>query len=100
MNIDIKLKLSVQRALLGAIPSGLRAVSIEAKDSVIFLRSIFDSEKAKNENWETLSMVGTEIISDFPNFKISEEFITLSGTTKDMNHLKNLVFMRQETFFD
>ncbi len=97
MNIDSKLRLSAQRALLDAVPVGLRAVSIEIKEGMIFLRSIFESQKSKDEHWESLSIAGIEIISDFPDHKITEEFLINDDITQKMKHHKHLVFMRKET---
>ena len=95
MNMDINLRLSAQRALLDAVPIGLRAVSVEHKENMILVRSIFASQQSKDEHWESLSIAGTEIISDFPDYKIKEEFLV--NTEHKMNHLKHLVFMRKET---
>ncbi len=95
MNIDTSLRLSAQRALLDAVPVGLRAVSVEAKENMIFVRSIFDSQQSKDKHWESLSIAGTEIISDFPDYNIKEEFLV--NTEHKMKHLKHLVFMRKET---
>ena len=97
MSIDISLRLSAQKALLDAVPIGLRAVSIETKNAMIFFRCIFDSQQSKDDYWESLSIAGTEIISDFPDFKIFEEFLVNNDFNHIMKHFKHLVFMRKET---
>jgi len=100
MDIDISLRLSAQRALLDAIPNGLRAVSVEAKEQTILFRCIFEDVDSKEKHWELLSVAGTEIISDFSDHKIAEEYLVDDGPRQKIKHLKHLVFMRKESSID
>jgi hypothetical protein len=59
------LLLSLQRALLGAVPHSLRAVTCNWEGTKIKLRFVFDGE-IDEEDYETAGIVGTEVIADFP----------------------------------
>lgn len=90
------LKISGQRALWGNIPEGLRAVSIEAENSVIKWRCIFGSSQYKEQNWELLSVAAAEVVADFTACSnIEEEYLVVSPPLK-MNHLEHLLFLRHE----
>lgn len=92
---NTNIRLSAQRALLGAIPSTLRAVSIEVSSQIIRIRNIFDDGCTESEK-ELLSAVGAEIASDFPEVhKIEEEFLVIPKH-EPMQHFENLVFLRYE----
>jgi hypothetical protein len=56
--------LSVQRALLGAVPSSLRGVACGWNDKQITLRFIFDGPIDPDEE-QDMNVVGTEVIADF-----------------------------------
>lgn len=89
------IRLSAQRALLGAVPSCLRAVSVEVEGTVVRMRSIFDFG-ASDADKELLSVTSTEIIADFSSpFTIEEELLVLP-TTQPMVHLTHLVYLRHE----
>jgi hypothetical protein len=69
--------LSVQRALLGAVPHNLRAVTCNWVGTEIKLRFVFDGE-IDEENYESAGIVGTEVVADFPSpWTISEEIVRL-----------------------
>jgi hypothetical protein len=93
-NLHIEIRLSVQRALLGAVPPSLRAVSIDADDLKIYYRCIFDSETTEKEK-ELLSVAASEVIADFSAYSIEEEYLVIPKSEK-MNHLNHLVFLRNE----
>jgi hypothetical protein len=94
-NLSIKIRLSIQRALLGAVPASLRAVSVDADEGKIYYRCIFNGEPSEDE-WELLSVAATEIIADFPEpYIIEEEYLHIPNPKK-MKHLKHLVFLRHE----
>jgi hypothetical protein len=59
-----KLLLSVQRALLGAVPAALRQVSCGWSGQEIKLRFVFDGE-INPDDYESCQMVGSEVIADF-----------------------------------
>jgi hypothetical protein len=76
-DIRAALLLSVQRALLGAVPHNLRAVTCDWEGTEIKLRFVFDGEIA-DESQETAWIVGTEVIADFPApWTISEDIVRL-----------------------
>ncbi|MBZ4396329.1 hypothetical protein VZQ01_24685 [Myxococcus faecalis] len=69
--------LSLQRALLGAIPSRLRAVTVRFDDTRLHFEAFFDGA-IRDEDRETMSEVETELIADFPDdHEISHELIRL-----------------------
>lgn len=93
--INTDIRLSALKALLGNVPSSLRALSAEVSGNVVKLRSIFD-ETATEDHIELLSIVGAEIIADYPaEFVLEEDFWKLSGPTQ-MEHLSELIFHRHE----
>ncbi|MBO2583259.1 hypothetical protein [Shewanella algae] len=101
MNEDIKL--SAQRALLGCVTRGLRAVSIELSDQKILWRCVFGSEIAKDSQWEILSEAAAEVVADFPEpMKIEEEYLVVRFRDSDQSppneipHLEHVVFLRYE----
>lgn len=103
MEIDIKLKLSSQRALLGCVTAGLRAVSVEADGNKIRWRCVFGSDIAKGSQWEILSEAAAEVIADFPApYTIEEEYLVVrfrdseNSPPNELHHLKNMVFLRYE----
>ena len=63
-NIRTELLLSVQRALLGAVPANLRSVSCDWEETEIRLRFIFDGE-IRDDDREDASVAATEVIADF-----------------------------------
>lgn len=92
---DVDLLLSAQRALLGAVPCNLRAVSVELRGSVLLFRAVFGREPTEEER-ELLSVACTEIIADFPQvMQAKEEFLVVSPPAKP-EHLAELVFSRAE----
>ncbi|HBC3426874.1 hypothetical protein JL857_23900 [Vibrio parahaemolyticus] len=101
--MDEDIRLSAQRALLGCISRGLRAVSIERAGKVIKWRCIFASEVAKESQWEILSEAATEVIADFDSsMQIEEEYIVVrfrdaeDEPPNEMLHLRHVAFLRHE----
>ncbi|PWJ94657.1 MULTISPECIES: hypothetical protein [Mesorhizobium] len=64
-DIQPRLLLSVQRALLGAVSPNLRAVICGWAGVEIKLRFVFDGEIAE-ENLDDVRIVGAEVAADFP----------------------------------
>ena len=80
---------------MGAIPTSLRAYSVEFSGQVIRVRSVFD-ETWTDEDKELLSVVGTEIVSDFhTSFTIEEEFLSVPKC-EPMKKLAHLIYLRHE----
>jgi hypothetical protein len=94
---DIYLKLSAQRALLGAVTRQLRSVSVDldAERSLIRLRFIFDGEPSEWER-EIASIASTEIISDFADGWVFDEKFVSCPAPDRMEHLRMLVYLRNE----
>jgi hypothetical protein len=77
MSIRQSLLLSVQRALLGAVPAALREVSCGWSGQEIKLRFVFDGE-IDQDDYESSKIVGSEVIADFSApWTISEEIVRL-----------------------
>lgn len=92
---DVLLRLSAQRALWGAVPDSLRAVSAELHDHTIHWRVVFDRPPSEAV-LDLLSSAAAEVISDFPSsWTIDEEFVVIP-TPAPMEHLRWLVFLRHE----
>ena len=69
--------LSMQRALLGAIPPRLRAVTVRFDDTRLHFDAFFEGA-IRDEDHETMSEVETELIAGFPDeHQISHELIRL-----------------------
>jgi hypothetical protein len=62
--------LSVNRALLGAIGSNVRAITCFWTDQGISIRVIFDGAIGEND-FDTMSVVETEVMADFPDHDVS-----------------------------
>lgn len=74
---SVLLCLSVQKALLGAVPATLRLVSGRAVGTHIVLTFVFDGA-LDEDDVESIRMATTEIIADFPSpWTLEETFIRL-----------------------
>jgi hypothetical protein len=97
-DISQELRLSAQRALWGAIPPRLRAVSVHHSGHTLLVRSVFDGTPTDKE-CETLSVAAAEIIADFPApYTIDEEMLAIPHPGK-MEHLRWIVYLRNEVDF-
>ncbi len=95
-SVQTNLRLSAQRALLGAVPTSLRAFSVDILGSTIRARSIFDSAGTP-EHREMLSVACAEIISDFAApFTMQDEHLDVPFGSS-MQHLAHLIFLRHES---
>jgi hypothetical protein len=102
MDGDLDLRLSAQRALLGAI-TGLRTVSAEVENNVVKWRCVFSSYIEKEQYWEELSCTAAEVIADYPDgYIIEEEYLVIPSSGRnsqkinEIEQLKNIVFARYE----
>jgi len=91
------LKLSLMRALWGAVHPQLRAASIEADIEVSLLRVRFEYDgPASPEVLESCQIAGTECIADLPGgWSIDEQHISRPFPAK-CEHLQHLVYARYE----
>ena len=74
--IQISLLLSAQRALLGEITPNIRHIWIGLIDKTIQFIVIFDGEISEDDE-DNMSCVGTEIVSDFYDLFINEQFLSI-----------------------
>jgi hypothetical protein len=92
---DVNLLLSAQRALLGAVLNSFRAVSIGMKEGgLAIFRCVFEDVPTTNDR-ELLSTAATELLSDFPDNVIEEDFIVVPFP-KPIPQLINIIFQRHE----
>ena len=88
--------LSTNRALLGAVTTNLRGVTIDFNNQIFILRAYFDNG-ATDDDKELINVALTEIIADLHN-EIKEfqfEPIDLNFPNK-MTCLKHWVYLRNE----
>ncbi len=94
-NISIELRLSAQKALWGHVTPCLRTASIENEGNLIKWKCVFD-DSATDDDFELMSMAGTEIIGDFTEeFDIDEEFV-ITPYPNITDDYKYLVYYRHE----
>ncbi|MBQ9601592.1 MAG: hypothetical protein IJR46_06225 [Neisseriaceae bacterium] len=72
----ISLLLSSQRALLGEITPNIRQIFLGLVDKTIQFIVIFDGEISEDDE-DNMSCVGTEIVSDFCDLFINEQFLSI-----------------------
>ena len=72
--VDAPLRLSAQRALLGAIPPEVRLIKVSLDGSLIRL-TVLAAEPLGDEAVDGLSAAATEIVADFPNCRIEEHLL-------------------------
>lgn len=97
--LGVDLRLSAQRALWGAIPPSLRAVSLELRGDVIHFRAVFQPG-ASDDDRELLSVAATEVLADFSApITIVEEFLESAAPARPES-LRYLVFLRAEPLAD
>jgi hypothetical protein len=90
------LVLSVNRAPWGEVSSRLRSVQVEYREGSIRLYCYFDGETAEDDN-ESMSVAGTEVSSDFPDYVVEEHCIRVDAPER-VPHEKgrHIVFERKE----
>ena len=73
---SVTLRISAQRALLGTITPNIRKVFVGLQDKTIQFVVIFDGEISEDDE-DNMSCVGTEIVSDFCDLFINEQFLSI-----------------------
>jgi hypothetical protein len=76
--VDAPLRLSAQRALLGAIPAQARLIKVKRNGSTIRL-TVLAAEPLSDAAKDALSTASTEMIADFPDCRIDEELLVTTG---------------------
>ena len=80
-HIRMRLLLSVQRALLGAVPASLREVSCGWERTEVKLRFVFDGD-IDPDDYEGARIAGSEVIADFSEpWTIAEEIVRIDHPT-------------------
>jgi hypothetical protein len=94
---DVRLQLSLQRALLTHVTPELRAVSAESDRvrRVVSLRFIFARPPSDSER-DAASCSATEVIADHPDGWLLEEEYPVVPAGVPMSHLRLLVYHRCE----
>jgi len=72
--VDPNLRLSAQRALLGAIYPHVRLIKVQRQGQLIRLTT-WAAEALSDDAAEAISIAATEIIADFPDCSIEERLI-------------------------
>lgn len=72
--VEASLRLSAQRALLGAIHPQVRLVKI-MRDGALIRLTVLAEEILSDDALDALSTAGAEIIADFPDCRIKERVI-------------------------
>jgi hypothetical protein len=90
------LRLSAQRALLGAIHPEVRLVKVKFDGSKILLTTIADRPLSE-ECAEAMSVAAAEIVSDFPECDLDEQVIISRGELpKEGSLSEGWVYQRAE----
>ena len=92
-----ELLLSLQRALVGAVPASLRAVTCDWDETKITLRYIFDGP-ASPYDADALLAVGAEVASDFRDtVALDEQIVRVDHPAGLAPHfLRAWAYMRKE----
>lgn len=94
--VDPDLRLSAQRALLGAISPHIRLIKVRRSGSSITMTTIA-SQPLGDRAEEALSVATTEIVADFPDCQIEEQLLISSKELPRENLLEQgCVFQRFE----
>ena len=94
--VEPELRLSAQRALLGAIHPSIRLIKIRRQGSSIRL-TIVAAAQLDAEAAEALSIAATEIIADFPTCQIEERLLVTTEVLPNENILtEGWVYQRLE----
>ena len=97
VSLRVSVLLSVQRALLGAIGPSVRAVLCCWTTASINVRVVFDGPISEHD-LETMSIVETEVISDFPDCDVRVLCVRIDQVRPiELDASEVVVFRRQES---
>jgi len=94
--LDVRLRLSIQRALLGQISETLRLITVESTGLELLHIVCYFSSEPTEEQIEDMNIVSTEILADID---FSQDRVECSYSTLPMAQLPRLrhtVFARKE----
>jgi len=90
------MSMSVNRALLGEVSCGVRAVLIKADAKAIYVKAIFDGPISDDDR-ESISLVGTYVAADFDAFNVFDDCVRIDRPEAIPRDARwNLVFLRKE----
>jgi hypothetical protein len=89
---NVRLRLSAQRALLGAVGPSVRAVSVSYMDASIVFQAFVDPEATDLER-DALDDAATDVIADFPAGWTL--VVTISEEVRDLPVWPELVYLRR-----
>lgn len=92
-----ELLLSLQRALVGAVPASLRAITCDWAETKVTLRYVFDGPVCPFEA-DTMMAVGAEVAADFRDtVAVDEQIVRADHPTGLGRHfLRAWAYMRKE----
>ena len=98
LNTDVGLRLSAQRALYGSVGPNLVRFSGEIRDKTIILQWVILNTAGEDEI-EDYRIVGTEVVADYIDERIEEQFLTIErlGEANTISPLSNQFFCRNLT---
>ena len=88
------LLLSAMRALWGAVPRSLRAVSVQEREGTVEWLCVFDGSQTASDV-SLLGEAAASVVSDFPDADFREFYETSQPPAKP-RRLLELVFLRAE----
>jgi len=97
--LNVNVRLSCQRALLGAITPNVRMITVGWDGLKNFRLRVYFENEASPEEIEVMEAVTSEIISDLP-FEVvdSVEGVVLNETITNLPVFKCVVFARKEEY--
>jgi hypothetical protein len=91
----IGLRLSAQRALLGAVGDGLYGACVDVRNGTVVV-TWYIARGISGDERESLEVAGTEIIADFPSdVGLDEQFIEVRDTSAPLPTVGTWVFLRR-----
>ena len=87
--------LSLQRGLLGEIPPALRGVAVDWDARHVRIVGYFDGPISE-EDRESMSVVETEVIADFPDMVVTTDLVRRDAPTP-LDWLRAVAYSRRET---
>ncbi len=94
--LNIKVRLCCQVALLGTITPNIRLITVGWDELKLFhLRAYFDTEPTEDD-FEEMDAVSSEVISDIPFERDKVECIYDTRQRKELELLKCVVYSRKE----
>ena len=95
-DINVKLRLSIQRALLGVVTRNLRLVTCDWDEKMLTVRFVFDGEPTEWQR-ELCEVATTEVVADFRVHHITTEKLShpFPENIRPL-YLKELVYLRWE----